>query len=165
MSKYDDLRKYFDKSPNEKVQLLRQELSLPFDMLQSTVNHLTQLDVNTTPSLTGGRYYELLLVLVASTERLSGIIGMISILIRERKQSGGNFDQDDMDNLRIEMLVPIQSLQMAASLLNTVYTDKEQDLPGDFHIRTSSLIQSVNNLRDIVNALTDPQERTSTTAP
>jgi hypothetical protein len=78
-----------------------------------------------------------------------------------REQFGSSDPAEKLHVLRSEMLTHIATVQLVVAFLEQVDPDSRHHLPGDFNRWVDELNKAGKNLRDILDALTDPRKRTS----
>jgi hypothetical protein len=160
MSKYDDLRVHFSKSPDERMELLDREIRAPLAATAELAANLRTVDPRAGAGLFGGRFGELLEILEISSRKLADVANEIGP-IRARGQGGGGLKDDDLHIFRHDLLTPIGTVRGVAGMLAKADAGQAPDLPADFHAKAEALTATLNEIKDVLDALTDARGRAS----
>jgi hypothetical protein len=84
----------------------------------------------------------------------------MSLYVNLRDQFGSSIPEERLKILRAEMISDIAAIQGYAALLGRIDPSATKDLPDNFSEWVDGMTKAASDLRDILDALTDPRERT-----
>jgi hypothetical protein len=160
MSRYDDLRVYYTRSSDERMELLEQELRAPLAEVARLTAELKALDSSMAGELYGGRFAELLEILDLAAGNLSEVARRITPM-RERARAVGSLADDEVHVFRHDLLTPISNVRGVAGMLAKAEVKDGPGLPPGFTARAQRLAAVLNEIKDILDALTDARGRTA----
>ncbi|HWQ11991.1 MAG TPA: hypothetical protein VNL77_04285 [Roseiflexaceae bacterium] len=159
MSRYDELRVFYTRSPGERMALLEQEMRAPLAEAARLAAELTAMDDSAAPALFGGRLGELVEIVGISAAKLAAVAGQ-ALGLSERARAVGGLRDEDLHVFRHDMLTPIGTLRGVAGMLAQAGGGDDAGLPPDFAARASALVAAIDELKDVLDALTDTRGRT-----
>ncbi|MFO7169750.1 MAG: histidine kinase [Chloroflexota bacterium] len=158
MSRYDELRARFTGSPDERIALLEQMLREPLETATALAADLGALDPSRGAALFGGRFGELVEILAISAAKLGEVAKQLPAL-RERSRAVGGAREEDIHAFRHDLLTPLGTVRGVAGMLAQTDLSQAPDLPADFAAKVQELVRAMNELKDVLDALTDARVR------
>lgn len=155
MSLYQRLRPFHQRSPEERVLMMQAELAAPLDVLRRAIGDLSQMGVDQTASLMGGRFQELIDVLCDSMAHLDTLVAEAGKRC-ERARAVGGLDDHELHVYRHDLLTPLNNLRGVARLALRI---NDSNLPASFGRITRDLDNASRDVLDVIDALTASQER------
>jgi signal transduction histidine kinase len=155
MSLYQRLRPFYQRSPEERVQIMQTELVAPLDTLRCAIGDLSRLSADQTASLMGGRFEELIDVLRDSMVRLDMLVAE-GIDRCESARAVGGLSVQELHVYRHDLLTPLNNLRGVARLVLRI---SDPGLPASFAQMTYDLDNASRDVLDVIDALTSSQER------
>lgn len=156
MSLYQRLRPFYQRSPEERVQIMLAELVAPLDTLRRAIGDLSRLRPDQTASLMRGRFGELLDVLCESMARLDALIAE-GVERCEHARVVGGLSDHELRAYRHDLLTPLNNLRGVARLTVRI---SDPGLPASFTQMVRDLDMASRDVLDVIDALTSSQERT-----
>lgn len=155
MSLYQRLRPFYQRLPEERIQMMQKELAAPLAALRRAIGELSQLSADQTASLMGGRFVELLEVLRDSMARLDTLVAE-GVDRCERARAVGGMSDHELHVYRHDLLTPLNNLRGVARLTVRI---SDPGLPASFAQTTRALDNASHDVLDVIDALTSSQER------
>ena len=158
MSRYDELRVFYGRSPDERMVILEQEMRAPLEAACRIAADLGTVDPSTAPALFGGRFDELIEILAISAAKLADVAAQAPAVCARGQERGGLRDEE-VHVFRHDLLTPIGTVRGVAGMLAKCDPDTAPDLPPDFVAKAQALAEAINELKDVLDALTDARGR------
>ncbi len=156
MSLYQRLRPFYQRSPEERVQIMQAELVAPLDTLRRAIGDLSRLRPDQTASLMRGRFGELLDVLCESMARLDALVAE-GVERCDHARAVGGLSDHELHAYRHDLLTPLNNLRGVARLTVRI---SDPGLPASFTQMVRDLDMASRDVLDVIDALTSSQERT-----
>lgn len=156
MSLYQRLRPFYQRSPEERVQIMQAELVAPLDTLRRAIGDLSRLRPDQTASLMRGRFEELLDVLCESMARLDALVAE-GVARCDYARAVGGLSDYELHAYRHDLLTPLNNLRGVARLTVRI---SDPGLPASFAQMIRDLDMASRDVLDVIDALTSSQERT-----
>jgi signal transduction histidine kinase len=158
MSRYDELRVFYGRIPDERMALLEREMRAPIAEACRLAAEIVAVDMSVAPALFGGRLGELIEILGISAARLGEVAGQAPA-VRERARAAGQLRDEDIHAFRHDLLTPIGTLRGVAGMLARADIHTVPALPPDLAARARALAAAIDELCDVLDALTDVRGR------
>jgi signal transduction histidine kinase len=161
MSRYDELRVHYTKSPDERMALLDQLMAGPLQEALRLASELGATEADAAAPLFGGRFGELIEILGISAAKLQEVAGQIAE-VRARGAASGGLRDEDVHRYRHDLLTPIGTVRGVAGMLSRDDVRQAPELPAGFSARVEGLAAALGELKDVLDALTDARGRDQT---
>ncbi len=155
MTLYQRLRPFYQRSPEERVQIMQAELAAPLGVLRCAIDELSRLSADQTAALMGGRFAELIDVLRDSMARLDTLVAE-GVDRCERARAVGGLSDHELHVYRHDLLTPLNNLRGVARLIIRI---SDPGLPARFVQTARDLDDASRDTLDVIDALTASQER------
>lgn len=152
MPKYAELRPLFTRSREEKVVIMRCEILAALDQMQQLLARLVQVDANQLTGLYRGRFSELLEIVTDSHTT----VRQLSEAIPQVPQP---INAEELRTLRHDLLGPVGTLRGSILVLNRSDLGAISGLPSGCASWVPELLELATDMKDIIDALTQEQER------
>jgi signal transduction histidine kinase len=156
MSRYDELRPYYSRSPDERMALLEQELRAPLAEANRLAAELGAADASHAAALYGGRFGELVEILVISSAKLAEVVGRVPAI---RERAAGAVSDEEVHVFRHDLLTPIGTVRGVAGMIAKTEVRDTPGVPAEFISKAEELASVANMIKDILDALTDARGR------
>jgi signal transduction histidine kinase len=156
MSRYDELRPYYSRNPDERMALLEQELRAPLAEANRLAAELGATDASNAAALYGGRFGELVEILAISSAKLAEVAGRVPTI---RERAAGAVSDEEVHIFRHDLLTPIGTVRGVASMLAKTEVRDTAAIPVEFIGKAEELAAIANEIKDILDALTDARGR------
>ncbi|MEN9934479.1 MAG: hypothetical protein RLZZ387_1058 [Chloroflexota bacterium] len=158
MSTYDELRVYYTRPPDERMALLEQEMRGPLNETARLAAQLNSTNPFAAPALFGGRFGELIEILQISSAKLAEV-ALQGPALREKARAVGGLVEEDMHVFRHDLLTPLGTVRGVAEMLAKIDVSETSGLPLGFTATAEALAAAVNELKDVLDALTETRSR------
>lgn len=155
MSLYQRLRPLYQRSPEERLQIMQTELAAPLNALRRAIDELSRLSADQMAALMGGRFEELIEILRDSMARLDTLAAE-GVDRCERARAVGGLSDHELRVYRHDLLTPLNNVRGVARLMNRI---SDPGLPADVVRMTGDLNNASCDALDVIDALTAEQER------
>lgn len=155
MSLYQRLRPLYQRSPEERLQIMQTELAAPLDALRRAIDELSRLSADQMAALMGGRFEELIEILRDSMARLNALAAE-GVDRCERARAVGGLSDHELRIYRHDLLTPLNNVRGVARLMHRI---SDPGLPADVVRMTGDINNASRDALDVIDALTASQER------
>lgn len=142
------------RSSDERLAQLDRELRAPLEEIARVAAELGAADASTAGALYNGRFGELIEILGIASDRLAEVAAGLPA-IRSRGAANGGLTEEDVHRFRHDILTPVGTVRGVAGMLGAAQVRDTPGVPADFTANARRLAALLNELKDMLDALTD----------
>lgn len=158
MSRDDERQPQPALSLDERMARLDRELRAPLEEIARVAAQLGAADASSASALYNGRFGELIEILGIASAKLAEVAASLPAL-RSRGAASGGLTEDDVHRFRHDMLTPVGTVRGVAGMLAAAHVRDTHGVPAEFAARAQRLAAPLNEIKDLLDALTDTRGR------